>query len=140
MSNKQATEKIAGLETRLEELEADVTASAETIENLQAEAATNSEAVASITAERDQLTTDLATAEATITDQETTITEANAKLETFDDEVETKAQNKIASLGFKGEIPGSSTNEDDSTKTRAEFNALNPAARLAYVQAGGKIK
>lgn len=68
------------------------------------------------------------------------LTAANTKLATFDAEVETAAQAKFASLGgpplavADGDPVGSS-----NIKTMAEFNAITPAARMAFVKSGGKL-
>ena len=140
MSSKSAAEKISGLEARIEELEGEVAS----IETFKAEAVTASETIASLTTERDELAGKVVAFEATIADQETTITEANDKLATFDDEVAAKAQLEIANLGFKGKIP-ESKNEggaggDSNEISREAFNAMNPREKSAFSIAGGKIK
>jgi len=145
MTNKQAAEKISGLEARVAELEADLSNANSTIETLQTEAnessATYAENIASITTERDEAVSKLSTAEQTIADQEQTIAEANEKIASFDEEVNNKVLHGIANLGFKGEIPESSQEIGSvESVTRAEFNAMKPAARLAFVKGGGKIK
>jgi len=141
MTSKQAVEKISGLESRISELESDVTAANETIETLQGEAKNHAEAVSTLTTERDELQGKLTVAESTIADQESTVTEANAKLATFDSEVEAKALLQVASIGFQGDIPVANLDQESTTKlTRAQFNALSPSDRMTFVKSGGKIK
>lgn len=139
MTNKQATEKISGLEARVAELEADQVNATARIEELEAEVVTGTETIATLTGERDKASAELVTAQATIADQESTITAANEKLATFDQEVETKIQLGIANLGFKGEIPDSTTDHSKHI-TRAEFDAMDHSARNAFIAAGGKLK
>ena len=125
MSSKSAAEKISGLEARIEELEAEVVS----IETFKAEAVTASETIASLTTERDELAGKIVAFEATIADQETTIAEANEKLATFDQEVETKIQLGIANLGFKGAIPTSSEESGNTISTREQINAIPDAKK-----------
>ena len=139
LTNKQAQEKISGLEARVSELEADVTAANETIESLQGDAVTAAETITTLTSERDTATTALATAKATVADQESTITAANEKLGTFDAEVANKVQLGIANLGFNGNIPSTSAEVGESTLTLNQFNALNPRQKMDFSKSGGKI-
>jgi len=127
MTNKQATEKISGLESRVAELEADLANATGTIETLQSEAVTASENIVSITAERDEAVTKLSTAEETIGAQEQTITEANEKLQSFDLEVQNKVLHGIANLGFKGEIAESSQEPGSTVSLREQINAIPDA-------------
>lgn len=141
LTNKAATEKITGLESRIAELETDITSASETITSLQGESATFAENIASITSERDKLATELTAAQATITDHESVVTAANEKLSKFDDEVAAKVLIGIANKGFTGVIPESNLeSETNEPITIAEFNKLSPAARMSYVKNGGKLK
>lgn len=139
LTNKQAQEKISGLEARVSELEADVTAANATIETLQGEAVTASETITTLTSERDKASADLATAQATVADQEQTITAANEKLATFDTEVANKVQLGIANLGFKGEIPSASAEVGENKITREQFDAMDHSKRNEFIAKGGKV-
>jgi uncharacterized coiled-coil protein SlyX len=139
LTNKQAQEKITGLEARVSELEFDVNSASATIEALQADAATAAETITGLTSERDQASAALVTAKATVADQEQTITAANDKLATFDAEVANKVQLGIANLGFKGTIPTASKEDGDNTLTFQAFNALTPRQKMDFSKAGGKI-
>jgi ATP-dependent Clp endopeptidase proteolytic subunit ClpP len=140
LTNKQALEKIAGFESRVSELENEITAATATIEALQADAVTASETINSLTSERDKASAALATAQATVADQEQTIAEANEKLASFDSEVASKVQLGIANLGFKGEIPDAKGDETDSIVSLEKFNSFNPTQKMAFVKSGGKIQ
>jgi chromosome segregation ATPase len=140
LTNKQALEKIAGFESRVSELENEITATTATIEALQADAVTASETINSLTSERDKASAALATAQATVADQEQTIAEANEKLASFDSEVASKVQLGIANLGFKGEIPDAKGDETDSIVSLEKFNSFNPTQKMAFVKSGGKIQ
>ena len=139
LTNKQAQEKITGLEARVSELEADVNAASATIESLQGEVTTAAETITGLTSERDQASAALVTAKATVADQEATINAANNKLATFDAEVVNKVQLGIANLGFKGTIPTASKEDGDNNLTLQAFNALTPRQKMDFSKSGGKI-
>lgn len=142
-SNKDWQAKVEDLSGLVNQLEAQATEHESEILNLKNDITNQTEAISALTTERDTIKAELDTATATITEQEATITEANDKLATFDDEVENKVQLKVASLGFKDGVPESSKESSDSeaeTKTREEFNAMSPIARMDFVKAGGKLK
>lgn len=123
LTNKQANEKISGLEARVAELEGEVAS----MDAIRQENADLSEQVVNLTAERDAATADLATANATIADQETTINAANAKLATFEDEVANKAQLQISALGFKGEIPETKQESSDRKEDISSMTGIQKA-------------
>lgn len=142
LTNKQALEKIEGLESRVAELEAELATANELVVALQTEQTNHEAAVAVLANERDELAGKLEAAQATIASQEETITAANTKLATFDDEIEARVQNQIASIGFQGTMPQSVVQPvgESNEKTREEFNAMTPHDRMQFVKAGGKIK
>ena len=129
MTNKQAAEKISGLEARIEELEADLATSTGAIETLQGEVSTAAENIVSLTAERDEAVSKLSTAEQTIADQEQTIADANEKIASFDLEVQNKVLHGIANLGFKGELPESSQEPGSNVSLREQINAIPDAKK-----------
>lgn len=139
LTNKQALEKISGFESRISELENDITAANATIESLQGDAVTAAETITTLTSERDQASANLTIAKATVADQESTITAANEKLATFDAEVASKVQLGIANLGFNGNIPSASAEVGDNTLSRESFNQLNAKQKMAFAKSGGKI-
>ena len=122
MTNKQAAEKISGLEARIEELEADLATSTGAIETLQGEVSTAAENIVSLTAERDEAVSKLSTAEQTIAD-------ANEKIASFDLEVQNKVLHGIANLGFKGELPESSQEPGSNVSLREQINAIPDAKK-----------
>jgi len=127
MTSKQASEKISGLETRVEELEAELVAKDSTIETLQAEQITATEQITNLTADLATANEKLVKAEATVADQETTITEANAKLGTFNQEVSKGVQLGIANLGFTGESLASSKESSDKKEDFSEMTGIKKA-------------
>jgi chromosome segregation ATPase len=128
LTNKQAQEKISGLETRVSDLEAEVNTANETISTLQSEAGNSAEEIVTLKADLQKATDDLQAANATIADQEKTITAANEKLSTFDAEVEKKVLLNVASLGFKGEIPNS---KEDKSSSKPDLSGLTGIAKVS---------
>jgi len=133
---KQTAEKIEGLEAQIVDLESQITTLTES-----AEATKNADidSVQSIASLNETITAHEATLKEnaeTISAQELTIAEANTKLESFDSEVEAKAQLSIASLGFKGEIP--ETNPEESSESvyneYRKLQAKNPAQAAKFWQ------
>lgn len=147
LTNKAAVEKISGLEARTAELEAEISAHAAEVEALKAEQVTASEAIAerdekivalsaelsekvsAISAELAEKAEAIAAAELVIKDQEAIIETANEKLATFDEEVASKAQLQIASLGFTGSIPEASSEVGATLSTREQINAIPDAKK-----------
>lgn len=139
-SNASAKAEILELEGKIATLETgDATTQLE-ITRLTAELGTVSGSLATMTTERDEAVTayeqaskagDKATADLAI---------ANEKLAKFPSDVEAAAQAKFASLGGSPIAETKSENGAPITaKTMAEFNALTPAARMAFVKSGGKL-
>lgn len=139
LTNKQALEKISGFESRISELENDITAANATIESLQGDAVTAAETITTLTSERDQASADLTIAKATVADQESTIAAANEKLATFDSEVASKVQLGVASLGFVGTVPSASVEVGENQITREAFNAMDHTSRNSFISNGGKV-
>jgi ATP-dependent Clp endopeptidase proteolytic subunit ClpP len=147
LTNKAAVEKISGLEARTAELEAEISAHAAEVEALKAEQVTASEAIAerdekivalsaelsekvsAISAELAEKAEAIAAAELVIQDQEAIIETANEKLASFDEEVASKAQLQIASLGFTGSIPEASSEVGATLSTREQINAIPDAKK-----------
>lgn len=148
LTNKQAAEKIEGLEARIVELEADAAAAQSQIEALKTSESDLSEKVANLTTangellnavqaltgERDSLATERDTLTASLK-------EAEEKVADFDGKVEAAAIAKFQALG--GE-PAPAAKADFQTEdkevTREKFNSMSPADRTAFAKAGGKIK
>lgn len=141
MSNKQAAEKIAGLEARVLELEADATKQESELETLRTENANHAENVVTLTAERDDAVTTLAEANATLATVSAELVTAQAAVAELPDKIASGVQIGIAALGFKGEIPELSNEaEVVEAKSRTEFNALTPRAKMDFIKAGGQLK
>lgn len=129
MTNKQAAEKISGLEARISELESDLASATTENETLQSEAATAAETIAALTTACKEAASKLSAAQATIAEQEQTITAANEKLASFEEEVNSRVLHGIANLGFKGEIPNSSLEAGDEKNLREQINAIPDAKK-----------
>jgi chromosome segregation ATPase len=147
LTNKQAAEKIADLEQRLEVLQRDNDAAQAQIGELQTENANLSEQVSTLTEANASLTSQAealtATASAMTAERDEAITlklEAEEKLSTFDDQVEAAALVKFQSLGGAQASVASQSIGADQQLTREQFNALPPHKRLEYVKAGGTLK
>jgi uncharacterized coiled-coil protein SlyX len=139
LTSKAANEQIAGLNARISELEADAVerdaALSEANDQVAAHAQTITDrdaSIATLTSERDAALAAQRTAEAAAA-------EANAKLATFDDEVEQRVIAKVASLGT-GAVTVTGSSEGGETKTRAEFSALDAKGRAEFLRNGGKLK
>lgn len=85
--------------------------------------------ISAVTAERDEVVANLAAAAMTITDHEAKISAANEKLATFDTEVAAKVQLQVASLGFKGTIPGTTEEAGNTVSLREQINAIPDAKK-----------
>jgi len=147
-TDKAAREKIASLESRISELEADAITKDSAIEAHAAEISAKdqsiAEHVASIASRDEQiaeLTGKVSTAEAAASEKETKITELTAEVETAKQSAANIAIEKMAAIGQPEalDIEEQSITESKSL-TRAQFNALSPAEKSKFSIAGGKIK
>lgn len=139
-TNSSAKEEIGNLETRISALEADAISAAADVSRLTEELKTANESIASLTTERDDAVSAYEAAEASEKKAAAELATANTKLSTFDAEVEAAAQAKFAGLGGP---PITASNKETGSpagsKTMAEFNALSPASRMAFIKSGGKL-
>jgi len=89
----------------------------------------------------------IAEIEAIVTAKDEQITELNAKLieaeskvKDADESASAKAVEMLATIGQEEPLEIQDSAISEGVKTRAEFNAMKPSARMAFVKAGGKIK
>lgn len=113
MTSAQAKEKISGLESRVEELENEIQARDGVISTLN-EAAENAAALQSEIQTKDARIVSL---EADLQTAKLEIKEANEKLETFDARVDQAAVQKVAAIGFQGNLPETEHQQEASTPT-----------------------
>lgn len=135
LTNKEAREQIAGLETRVSELETEVQNGAEALTQAQADLATANESLSEAQA-------DLANARERIAELEqenARIPDLEASAEFTQQRVSNEAARLLAASGHPEPIEGLEEKLEQKTMTRAEFNALNPAAKSEFSRTGGRI-
>lgn len=135
LTNKEAREQITGLETRVSELETDLTAANESLTAAQNELATARESLS-------EAQGDLTNAKERITELETEtakIPDLEAAAVLTKDKVSTEAARLLASTGHPAPIEGIEEVEQSKTLTRAEFNKLPHQARNEHIRSGGKV-
>lgn len=140
LTDKAAKEKIAGLEVRNAELEADCVTRDEEISRLQTDLATANENLSTATADLNQARADLATANSTIEANAEKVRKAEEQEATFADRVEAAGLAKFQALGGSPIEEAKSKDDAATSITRAEFQAMTPAARTAFSKAGGQLK
>lgn len=116
MTNKQATEKISGLEARITELEADAETRDAELTAARDEIATNTETITTITAERDDSLATLKAANESLATAQADLKTAQDEVAELPAKIEAGVQNGIAALGFKGNVPESSKEDDDKSE------------------------
>jgi chromosome segregation ATPase len=126
LTNKQAAEKIAGLESRIAELEADGIARDAELATARAEVAAHAESIASLTDERDSAIATLGEANAALETATAEVAAAQEKVATFDAELEAAVINRVASLGFNEKLPEAKTEAADS---KPDLSALTGIAK-----------
>lgn len=141
LSNKQASEKIADLEQRVEVLKTENDAAQVQIAELQTDNGNLSKSVANLTTANGELLNAVETLTGERDQANEALSAATIQLEGFDERVEAASLAKFQSLGG---TPAPAANSDSGPetmeKTRDEFNAMTPAARVEYSKAGGKLK
>jgi chromosome segregation ATPase len=140
LTNKEAREKITGLEARTEELETELEAANEAAKSARDELATYKESAA-------ELSADLENAKETITELESFKAEAETKIAELeeaaaktDEKVSIEASRMLAATGAAQPLENPEAGSDASKElTREEFRKLAPAARQAFLSNGGKL-
>lgn len=135
----QAKEEISKLESKVTVLESDAEAREQESADLKEENKRLAEENATLKAENEAAGKAVEEAEARATKAESETAAANAKLATFDDEVEQRVIAKVASLGT-GAVTVTGSSEGGDSKTRAEFSALDAKGRAEFLRNGGKLK
>lgn len=138
-TNASAKEEIGKLETENSDLKSTVQTHEATIKDRDEKITKLESDLSAMTTERDEAAKALEDSEASLVTANTALTTANEKLATFDAEVEKAASARFAGLGGNPLPESGKENESVSKKTMAEFNAMTPAARMAYVKGGGKL-
>ncbi len=148
-TDKAAREKIASLESRISELEADALIKDSAIEahaaEISAKDQTIAEHVASIASRDEQiaeLTGKVSTAESTISEKDAKITELEAKTIITSETVSLQAAELLAATGHPQPVNLSGETGEDKTQktvTREQFNKMKPSQKMAFSKAGGKI-
>jgi uncharacterized protein (DUF3084 family) len=149
-TDKAAREKIASLESRISELEADALTKDSAIEahaaEISAKDQTIAEHVASIASRDEQiaeLTGKVSTAESTLSEKEAKITELESKNVVTAETVSLQAAELLASTGHPASVDLASETGTDKTEksiTREQFNALDHFERGKFIAQGGKLK
>lgn len=116
---------LATLNAKLTEVSAQLEAAKAELATSKAEKETQAAAILTITAERDGAVAAKATAE--------------TALESLKANPSAQAQQVLAGMGVKPDQRPKADAKVAEQKTRAEFNALTPAARMAFVKAGGTL-
>lgn len=141
LSNKQASEKIADLEQRVGVLQTENDAAQVQIAELQTDNGNLSEQVSTLTESVSTLTSQAEALTGERDQANEALSVATIQLEGFDERVEAASLAKFQSLGG---TPAPAANSDSGSetmeKTRDEFNAMTPAARVEYSKAGRKLK
>ena len=135
LTNREAREQIAGLETRVSELESDNTAANQSLADARAELATATESLSEAQA-------DVANARERITELETEnarIPDLEAAADVSADRVSNEAARLLAASGHPAPIEGVEDREKVKTMTRDAFAALSPAAKSEFSREGGKL-
>lgn len=138
-TNASAKEEIGKLETENSDLKSTVQTHEATIKDRDEKITKLESDLSAMTTERGDAAKALEDSEASLVTANTALTTANSKLATFDADVETAAAARFAGLGGNPLPESGKENESVSKKTMAEFNAMTPAARMAYVKGGGKL-
>ena len=135
LTNREAREQIAGLETRVSELESDNTAANQSLAEARTELATATESLSEAQA-------DVANARERITELETEnarIPNLEAAADVSADRVSNEAARLLAASGHPAPIEGISDKPAEKTLSRAEFDALSHHARNEHIRNGGKV-
>lgn len=113
----------------------------EELTNLAAVVAEKDLEISNLTAAATAYQADIVAKEEAITNLQADLASAKAEIETAKASAGEQAIEVLAAIGQPEPLPESESEAvTSSIKTREEFNALNPQARLAFVKAGGKIK
>jgi chromosome segregation ATPase len=147
-TDKAAREKIASLESRIGELEADIIAKDEAIEahagELSAKDQTIAEHVATIsnlTEKVSNLETEAKAKDETISAHAGKITELETAVTEAQGSAATVATEMLASIGQPEPLPIEATaTATENTITLEAFNQLTPIQRNEYIRKGGKLK
>ena len=124
-ANAEAAANLASLNTKLTDVSAQLEAAKAELATVKAEKETAAAAILTITAERDGAVAAKATAE--------------TALESLKANPSAQAQQVLAGMGVKPDQRPKADAKVAEQKTRAEFNAMTPAARMAFVKAGGTL-
>jgi len=149
-TDKAAREKIASLESRISELEADALIKDSAIEahaaEISAKDQTIAEHVASIgtfTESIADLGSQLNQAQLSLSEKDAKITELEAKTVVTSETVSLQAAELLAATGHPSALDLSGETGEDKTQktvTREQFNALDHFERGKFIAAGGKLK
>jgi len=135
LTNKEAREQISGLETRVSELESELSAANESLTAAQNDLATANESLS-------EAQGDLTNAKERIVELETEtakIPDLEAAAELTKEKVSNEAARQLAASGHPEPIADIEDREEVKTLTRADFEKLNPRARAESVNSGVKI-
>lgn len=121
------------IEAQLQELDglrADLTAAQGRIEELK-----------NLEVEKAAIASELAEVKASVEAKDSKIAELEASAVSIEDRAKVLAAEFLAQTGHPAPVAIEENGDSESKlKTRKEFNALQPSARLAFVKSGGKIK
>ena len=136
LTNKEAREQIAGLETRVSELESEIATAGESLTAAQNELATANESLV-------EAQSDLGNARERITELET----ENARIPDLEsaaavsiERTANEAARLLAASGHPSPIEGIEDAEQSNSIKRSDFDKLDHAQRDAFMKSGGKLK
>jgi uncharacterized coiled-coil protein SlyX len=147
-TDKAAREKIASLESRIGELEADIITKDQAIESHNDEITAKDQAIAEHIATIGNLNDRISTLEteadasaATITASASKITELESAVTAAQASASVVATEMLASIGQPEPLAiGQPATESENHITREQFNSLDHIARNKFIAGGGKIK
>jgi len=146
-TDKAAREKIATLESRIGELEADIIAKDQAIESHNDEITAKDQTIAEHIATIGNLNERISTLEteatasaATITASASKITELESAVTAAQESASVVATEMLAAIGQPEPLAiEAGAGEIKNVVTRKEFNQMKPSEKMAFSKAGGKI-
>ena len=146
-TDKAAKEKILALESRISELESDITTKDSAIDAHNSEVTARDQAIAEHVATigtRDEsitaLTGEVETLKASVSTKDAELAAKDLEIEAAKSSAGQLATQTLASIGQPEPLAINGDEKSEAKElSREAFNALTPSARLAFVKDGGKL-
>lgn len=140
-TDKAAKEKIASLESRITDLEADLATKDSAIETLQADVASRDQTIAEHAATIGTQAEKINTADKLAKENAQTITDLQSAVEAAKNSAAQTAVEIAAAAGIEKPlaIEGEGNSGSSKTMTRAEFANMKPSAAMKLIKEGVKI-